>query len=418
MENDAYIEVLKEWERRVADPAVYEHLDVLFPSYAFRRLSAGSERDHWASRFKLDRTLPRTRNAEKTVVYRSDMRFREQGEWVSGVGVIDKIMSDEGLSSVYEAYQYVSSRLGLDMPRPDSREVGEAISRSQRRAAILDTLVDYFCWNFRNNKSARAVALKRYLKTVRGFSEAQCSMLRLGFVPDWSRVIRYITVDKKYRLEELDEVCGVRNADGYTAVGKTHVLAIPYVCAGEVKGFLFRRIDDSKDGPKYIANTGLDRRSVFFNMPAAPADGRIVVVEGELDALKATAEGMQGVVAIGGSEISGDRRHQVEDAFRRGVKHVTLCLDLDPDRDNPGQGNAAARHEHVMKSVHTIKDVDIDFEEISVALFSEPTDPDEYIRGRGVQAFKALLEDTKTTPSYWEYLYGYKVGTGPEGVER
>lgn len=410
MENDAYMEVLRDWEHRVADPAVYEHLDVLFPSYAFRRLSAGTERDHWASRFKLDMTLPRTRNAEKTVVYRSEMRFREQGEWSSSVGVMDRIMSDEGLSSVYEAYRYVSSRLGLDMPRPDSREVGEAISRSQRRAAILDTLVDYFCWNLRNNKSAKAAALKRYLKTSRGFTEAQCSMLRLGFVPDWSKVIRYVTVDRKFRLEELDEVCGVRNADGYTAVGKTHVLAIPYVCAGEVKGFLFRRTDDSKDGPKYIANAGLDRKGVFFNMPAAPADGRIVVVEGELDALKATAEGMQGVVAIGGSEISGDRRHQVEDAFRRGVKQITLCLDLDPDRDDPGKGNVGARHEHIMKSVHTIKDVDIDFEEISVASFGEPTDPDEYIRERGVDAFKEFLDNPGTTRPYWKYLCGYMDG--------
>ena len=76
---ESYFDILKDWESRVADPAVYEHIDVLFPEFSFRRVQRGSDRDHWASRYKMDLTLPRVRNAEKTVIYRSDMRFREQG---------------------------------------------------------------------------------------------------------------------------------------------------------------------------------------------------------------------------------------------------------------------------------------------------------------------------------------------------
>ena len=60
---------------------------------------------------------------------------------------------------------------------------------------------------------------------------------------------------------------------------------------------------ENKEGPKYIASQELDRKSAFFNITADPDPKDIVVVEGEFDALKATAEGIENVVAIGGAEI-------------------------------------------------------------------------------------------------------------------
>ena len=57
-----------------------------------------------------------------------------------------------------------------------------------------------------------------------------------------------------------------------------------------------------------------------------------------------------------------------------------------------------------MRSIHTIKDVDFDFEDIYVASFPEPSDPDEYIRINGVEAFKNLLKDAVP---YWRYLFDY-----------
>ena len=139
-------------------------------------------------------------------------------------------------------------------------------------------------------------------------------------------------------------------------------------------------------------------------MPADREPKEIVVVEGEMDALKATAEGIPNVVAIGGSEISGERRRQVEDVLRRGVTRITLCLDLDPLKEDPGQGNLASRHDHLKRTAHTIQDVDSSFEEIYVALFPEPSDPDEFIRGRGAGAFRTLLSEAVP---YWKYSYDY-----------
>ena len=136
----------------------------------------------------------------------------------------------------------------------------------------------------------------------------------------------------RFSKQDLDNACRVRSEDGYTTIGRKHVLAIPYRCGGELKGFLFRAID-SDIQPKYKANTGLERTSSFFNMPSDRKEKSIIVVEGEMDALTATAAGIEGVVAIGGSDITGERRSLIYDALGRNTKKITLCLDLDADKE-------------------------------------------------------------------------------------
>ena len=75
-----YLDILREWQTKVLKPCAYEHVDVLFPAYQFRRINPGEPKDHWASRYKLDKTIPKSKNSEKSVIYRSEMRFREQGD--------------------------------------------------------------------------------------------------------------------------------------------------------------------------------------------------------------------------------------------------------------------------------------------------------------------------------------------------
>ncbi len=405
-----YLDILKDWERSVADSVVYEHLDSLFPAFGFRRLGEGGPSDRWASRRKLDLSLPRRRTAEKTVVFRSDMRFREQGEWDSAVGVMDMYMRDRGFAGIYDAYRAVSAELGLVMPQPSDASVTRTVAAKARRDSLLETLREHFTWNLAHNSSRKAAAVRSYLKTMRGFPLRDALRIGLGFVPEWEKVVRFVTLEKGFTKSELDSACGVpKDRYGRTPVGRTHVLAIPYVCGGLLKGFLFRRTDEGLSGPKYFATTGLDRKSVFFNMPQVSSSGHIVVVEGEMDALKAASVGFGDVVAIGGADLSGGRRSQVADALGRGVGGITLCLDLDPLAEEPGRGDIAARHARIMKCIHAIKDVNPSFDNISIASFASPTDPDEFIRTRGAAAFRELVE---SAGPWWEYLYRYMTGAG------
>ena len=54
-----------------------------------------------------------------------------------------------------------------------------------------------------------------------------------------------------------------------------------------------------------------------------------------------------------------------------------------------------------MRSIHTIKDVDLDYEKIYIAKFSKPMDPDEYIRKYGVDSFYDLISNVVP---YWKFV--------------
>jgi len=401
-----YLDILREWQVNVLRPFVYEHLDTLFPDFGFIRKSTDNpSRDHWASRRKMDLSIPRMKNAEKTVIYRSSMFFHEQGDWeASAKGILDFYMDREGFPDIFSCCRALSERFSLNMPLPEGKEVEMRVQERKRRESVLDDLLDYFAWNLEHNVSQKADSVRRYLQKERGFTMEEASCLNLGFVPDWGKVMRHIVTVKKHSLEDLEAACEVRNSDGKTSVGKTHTLAIPYECAGVLKGFLFRRIGEGT-GPKYMASQNLDRKSVFFHITADPDPKDIIVVEGEFDALKAEAAGIPNVVAIGGSEIAGERRSQVEDALgKRGVRKITLCLDLDAEKDNPAVAKTDEQYSHILRSIHTIKDVNLSFEEIYVATFPSPSDPDEFIRSRGAEAFKDLIENARP---YWRYLSDY-----------
>ena len=393
-----YLDILKDWERSTANPAVYEHLDTLFPAYGFIRLQAGSDKDRWASPLKLDLSRPKTPNREKTVVYASDFKFREQGDWDNAVNVIDKYIEEHCLGSLYDAYKDIAARLCIDIPTSAAGLKPAELARKSRRIKLLEELERYFEWNLINNNGAQGKAARAYLE-ARGFSSEWISTIHFGLVPSWDKVEAYITSGRiGYTKEELEDACKVRSDDGYTTVGKKHILAIPYRCAGEIKGFLFRTIESDVQ-PKYKANTGLDRKSCFFNMPQDRQNKTIIVVEGEMDALTATAAGISNVVAIGGADLAGDRRSQIFDALNRNTSRIILCLDLDADTE--GKPNGIKRFKAVRKCLHAIFDVSPDFNDVYVACFPEVTDPNEYIRKYGAEAFQKVI--SKAAP-WWEYL--------------
>lgn len=389
-----FLDILKQWEKTEVNPAIYEHIDVLFPSYGFVRVNRGSDKDRWVSPLKMDLSSPKKPNREKTVVSVCDFRFREQGDWDSSVGVIDKLMEDYGYTSLFDLYKAMADRFGILQPTSSF-----AYNKSEnRRAKVLEALCEYFKWNLAYNTGAACKRTKEYLGE-RGFTQDWIDKLGFGFVPSWDKVEKYITAPRmRFTKEDLEDACKVMSEDGYTTIGKKHVLAIPYRCGGDLKGFLFRAVD-SDIQPKYKANTGLDRKSCFFNIADNRDPKDIIVVEGEMDALTATAVGIENVVAIGGSDISGERRMQVYDAIGRNTKKIILCLDLDAEAN--GQPNGIKRFNAVRKSLHTIFDVSQAFNDVYVACFPEVTDPDEYIRTHGKEAFMRVIQ--KAVP-WWEYL--------------
>ncbi len=377
-----------EWRERTLFPYIYDHLDTLLPKYGFVRRG-----DRWVSPLKLDLSDPRHPRPDKTyVLVANPSHLCEQGG--PSEPVINILMRERGLDTsdgadYYRFLESFSAEHSLGMPT----ETGHAVQVSDARKDrdILAALRDYFQWCLL--KMDKASATRAYLRR-RGFDVKDSESLGFGFVPRWEAVVRRMA-QLRFSREDVNRVCPVP-----ATVGESHVLAIPYVCSGVLKGFIFRAI---RDGivPKYTANAGLDRRSSFFNYPEG-GSRVIIAVEGEMDALTAASSGIPGVVSIGGSTV---RRGQAAAALRAGTEVIVLCLDLDTVEDGKGNivPNIQKRFQSVMRSVSEIRSARPGFEKIYIARFDEPADPDSYIREKGKDAFLSVLRNAQP---WWRYFAG------------
>lgn len=396
--------VYGDWKKQHLLPALFERLDELFPEYEFRR-KRGASGERWVSPLKIDLTNPKVKTPEKTVVSYPDMKFREQGDWERGVGVIDLYMQRSGIDDFGEACRELAARLCIPFPAAGG---GETYVRTReedsKRRLILETLEDYFCWNLLNNtQSFRAGHVRDYLTKTRGFTVDDLKALRLGYVPDWPKVLAYIASRREHFSEaEVNAACPVLSDEGTTPVGTVFPLAIPYRCGGELRGFLFRRIKG--EGQKYFAVRGMERKDRFFGVPERIGEGdTVVVVEGEIDCLRIRSLGKEGMVpvAIGGDSVTGNRRAQMDDLLGRGVARLVFWLDM--DATNGGGANVYKRYIKTLASVHTVKDIDIGFEEIYVADTGVEWigDPDSFISEFGKEKFLEVIEKAAPYPEYF-----------------
>ena len=130
----------------------------------------------------------------------------------------------------------------------------------------------------------------------------------------------------------------------------------------------------------------------FFNLSGVKGDKDVVIVEGELDSLSATARGVENVVATGGSSISSD---QVKDAIRRGAKSFTLCFDTEPGKEEETNKRITSAIEVILgEGVNRVYIVTLP------DLGGDKTDPDRLIKESGVDAF---MEALRGALPYYEY---------------
>lgn len=109
------------------------------------------------------------------------------------------------------------------------------------------------------------------------------------------------------------------------------MMSIPYLTVGGTVGFKFRHVDGKE--PKYLAPSG--QKVHLFNVGAVLRSvQRILIVEGELDAIAAEQAGFP-AVAVGGTQSWKPYFARCFD----GIGKVIICTDNDDKADgsNPGQ---------------------------------------------------------------------------------
>jgi DNA primase catalytic core len=363
---------ITEWIKDELYPTLFESIDRALPEFSFCKWSGG-----WRSSLKLDLTNPKTKRKDKTVVSKKAPGYiLEQGGDV--LSLVDYVMRRDGVEFI-QAVETLADVVGLQLPKGEFNQ--ESYQRYKDRATLLEDCNSYFIYCLENSTGADEV--KAYLSS-RGYSDEDIKAMELGYIPSQDKLYKYL-LSKGYSQSLIDEVVKLNKG-----IGSTHRLTIPYRSGGSVKGFKFRTVGDHKT--RYLNSTGLDRLGGFFNLSGIKGDKDVVIVEGELDSLSASARGVENVVATGGSSIAPE---QVGDAIKRGAKSFTLCLDRDP-------GKEVETYKKINSAIEVILGEGVN--RIYIARLpgsgDDKVDPDSLIRESGVDSFKQAIREALP---YYEY---------------
>ena len=354
--------MISDWIKYDLYPTLYESIDIALPEHSFKRYSGG-----WRSKTYLDGS-PHKDRADKTVVSKKapGCILEQGGETLS---LVSYVMRRDGVEFI-EAVKTLADVVGLQLPKGEFNQDGYQKYKDQ--ATLLEDCNSYFIYCLENSTGADEV--RGYLSS-RGYSNEDIKAMELGYIPDQDKLFNYL-LSKEYSQSLIDELIKLNKG-----IGSTHRLTIPYRSGGSVKGFKFRTTGDAT--PKYLNSTGLDRLGGFFNLSGIKGDKDIVIVEGELDSLSATAKGVENVVATGGNSISSD---QVKDAIRRGAKSFTICLDTEPGKEEETAKRITSAIEVILgEGVNKVYIVTLP------DLGGDKTDPDKLIKESGVEAFKEAI---------------------------
>jgi len=363
---------ITDWIKYELYPTLFESIDTALPEFSFKRRGR-----NWVSSNRLKITGEEGDSVGKVYVWETAPGFIKDFTRETS-SIVDYVIRRDGVEFI-QAVKTLADVVGLQLPKGEFNQ--ESYQRYKDQATLLEDCNSYFIYCLENSTGADEV--RAYLSS-RGYSDEDVKAMELGYIPDQDKLFKHL-LSKGYSQSLIDEVVKLNKG-----IGSTHRLTIPYRSGGSVKGFKFRTVGDAT--PKYLNSTGLDRLGGFFNLSGIKGDKDVVIVEGELDSLSATAKGVDNVVATGGSSIASD---QVKDAIRRGAKSFTLCLDTEPGKEEETAKRITSAIEVILgEGVNRVYIVTLP--DLGVG----KTDPDRLIKESGVEAFREALSNRLTYGAY------------------
>jgi DNA primase len=293
-----------------------------------------------------------------------------------GGNVFTFLMDIEKVSFV-EAVRSLAERAGIPVPQEESGGPGE--SESER---IYDAcrFAGLFFYKGLTESDAGKPALDYVNK--RGFTPETIKSFGLGYAPDSWDALLTRAQKEGMQTEDLLRAGLIRARDegGYYDYFRHRLMFPIFSTSGRVIGFGARKLREEDTGGKYlnspetpVYSKGRTLFGLFQSREAIRTEGKAVLVEGYADLITLFQEGVQNVVASGGTALTADQALLV----KRYTGTLTLLFDADT------AGSAA-----------TVRGVDVALEnglDVEVATLSEGEDPDQFVRRHGVQALRERL---------------------------
>lgn len=291
-------------------------------------------------------------------------------------------MTDQRGLPFLDAIKELAAAAGMDVPTPDPRAAKRA-EKAQSLHDVTSAAQDWFVAQLEGLEGGEA---RGYLAR-RGISDQTRRAFGFGFAPDSRGKLKDalkafpedMLVETGMLIQPEDEP-GRKARESYDRFRGRLMIPIRDQ-RGRVIAFGGRILGAGE--PKYLNSPEtplFDKGRTLYNLdkaaPAARKSGRIVVVEGYMDAVAISQAGIEEVVAPLGTALT---EAQLEKLWSM-VDTPTLCF----DGDDAGQ-RAALRAAHralpLLKPGYSL----------SFAILPPGQDPDDLIRERGVEAFSEIL---------------------------
>lgn len=280
-------------------PLFFEYLPQMFPAMGFRRINAKT----MGSEYHIDGTNGTGKKADRTY-FKADYPFKLHDTTRStSEDILTKYQQEHGYKDLWDAVTALCNMMGVTPPER-SVEAEKAYRERQTKLSLFEASAKRQAEALRSEEGR---ATYNYL-IARGWTEDEISRAidanRVGYISE-------------AEAQAIGAPTGIGRG-GYT-------LSIPYYTSGEITTFKYRTITPTEGLPKYKLHGG-SKEGLYNLYPTQRKSERVIVVEGELDALRAELNGIDGVVATSGNGLT---ENLLNTAVRRGFNKVTLLLDAD-----------------------------------------------------------------------------------------
>ncbi len=289
-------------------------------------------------------------------------------------------LTDQRGMPFMDAVKELAAEAGMEVPAPDP----QAAKRAEKRASLHDVTAAAQEWFESNLREADGIQARSYLGR-RGFSDATIREFGFGYAPEDRQALkRALSKFEEPMLIEAGMRITVEDKEPYDRFRGRLMLPI-HDTRGRVIAFGGRILDSDANpkAPKYLNSPDtplFDKGRTLYNLhraaPAARQSGRMIVVEGYMDAIALANAGIREAVAPLGTALT---ENQIELLWRQ-VERPILCF----DGDNAGQRaamRAISRALPMLRPGHSL----------AIVRLPAGLDPDDLIREKGVGALEELL---------------------------
>ena len=301
----------------------------------------------------------------------------------AGGDVVTFIRKIENLEYV-DALHFLAARAGIDIPE-DTGNRGQKETVSRKRVYEMNRQAAIF---FRNCLFDPVLGREgmTYLTERRGMSGAAIKHFGLGYAPNNFGMLTAHMKKLGYTDEELIAafLCGrSQKTNSLYDLFRDRVVIPVIDAAGNVVAFSARTLNPDEKNRKYIntSDTPAFKKSrILYGMNYAKnhCAEQMILCEGAMDAMAIQAAGFENAVATLGTAITQEHAR----LLARYTKRVLINY----DSDEAGQRAA-------YKAMALLDEVGL---EVRVLKLTGAKDADEYIRTYGADAFRGMIEQSRS----------------------